>query len=175
MTDWLLVPREPTAEMVVAGENAFDTQLDVRIEAKYGEDPFAQYPSEETHALSARVAYRAMIDAAPKEEATWNDLPTGVTSRVAQKAYDHFQHKSELPCSASAMREAIELADRLRAQPNEDEMVEVPAKALRDLLSAVEDHWNREMAKGRKLWSGESLMAQWIIRLRNALKAGGKA
>lgn len=60
-----MVPVEPTADMVIAGEDAWDAQLDKRLFAKEEGEPFAAYPSEETHELCSRVAYRAMLAAAP--------------------------------------------------------------------------------------------------------------
>ena len=67
MTKLVSVPAEPTPEMVLAGEEAWDAQLDARLEAKAAaekaSDPskFAVWPSEETHELCARAAYRAML------------------------------------------------------------------------------------------------------------------
>ena len=34
-----------------------------------------------------------------------------LTEAIVRRAYEHFQHDAHFPCSASAMREAIELAD----------------------------------------------------------------
>ena len=104
------------------------------------------------------------------EPTAWADLPSGVTSRVARKAFERFQHHAEFPGSASAMREAIELADWMRRSEGA-EVVPVPRDDLRQLLDAIESHWNAEMAAGRKRWNEESLMAKWIISLRVALAA----
>lgn len=103
-------------------------------------------------------------------EPTWEDLPSGVSSSIARKAFRHFMDCTEYPASTSAMRQAIELADRLRCnQPGET--VNVPRDDLRQLLDMIENHWNAEMEKGRKRWNEESLVAKWIIRLRAALTA----
>jgi hypothetical protein len=56
---YVLAPKEPSIEMVLAGEAAYEDQLFVRIVDK----PSQQYPDEHTSELSARVAYRAMLGA----------------------------------------------------------------------------------------------------------------
>jgi len=61
---WKLVPIEPTLDMVMAGETAWERGLDARLDAK----PRIEYPSEAAVELAARVAYRAMINAAPSPE-----------------------------------------------------------------------------------------------------------
>lgn len=74
-----MVPVEPTADMVIAGEDAWDAQLDKRLFAKEDGEPFAPYPSEETHELCSRVAYRAMLAAAPavqEEPVAWVTVDT---------------------------------------------------------------------------------------------------
>ena len=58
-----LVPAEPTLEMVMAGEDAWDKQLDVRLD---GSTRRYEWPSEQGAELCARVAYRAMLAAAPE-------------------------------------------------------------------------------------------------------------
>lgn len=57
-----IVPVEPTLEMVMAGERAFDDHLHVRVMAK----GMAPWPSEETHELCQRVSYRAMLVVSPE-------------------------------------------------------------------------------------------------------------
>ncbi|MDL2203563.1 hypothetical protein QQF51_12930 [Brucella intermedia] len=55
--------QEPTEGMVKLGEDAFDAQLLLRVtENKKG------YPSEATHELPSRVAWRAMLAASPLSE-----------------------------------------------------------------------------------------------------------
>jgi hypothetical protein len=61
-SDWQIVPKEPTLEMVMAGEEAYDRQLDVRLVIT----PRHAYPSEANAELCSRVSYRAMLAAAPK-------------------------------------------------------------------------------------------------------------
>jgi hypothetical protein len=57
----VLVPMEPTKEMVFAGQDAWSAALDKRLENKepYGEENKAP--------MCARVAYRAMLAAAPEK------------------------------------------------------------------------------------------------------------
>ena len=57
----VLVPMEPTKEMVFAGQDAWSAALDKRLEDKepYGEENKAP--------MCARVAYRAMLAAAPEK------------------------------------------------------------------------------------------------------------
>ncbi len=64
LVGWKLVPIEPTLDMVMAGEDAYERGLDARLDAS----PRIEYPSEEKVALASRVAYRAMINAAPSPE-----------------------------------------------------------------------------------------------------------
>lgn len=66
---WQLVPIEPTKDMVLTGEDAYVDQLDNRLDCKDRKE----WPSEENCELPARVAYRAMLSAAPEP-----DLPEGL-------------------------------------------------------------------------------------------------
>lgn len=58
---WKLVPTEPTIEMVMTGEKVWNDQLDKRLD----DSDRQGYPSEKNVELCARVAYRAMLNAAP--------------------------------------------------------------------------------------------------------------
>lgn len=96
MSDYKLVPVEPTRGMVIAGEDAWDSQLDKRISAisaRSNGEVFASYPSEETHELCSRVAYRAMLDAAPEVE----QAPVGRVKTVGGYP-DESEHTVEWLC-----------------------------------------------------------------------------
>ena len=60
---YMLVPCEPTLEMVMAGEEAFDEHLHIRCDFDRDKSipPAPPWPSEERFELCCRVAYRAML------------------------------------------------------------------------------------------------------------------
>lgn len=78
-TGFVIAPEEPSIEMVMAGEAAYENQAFVRLE-----DMRAQkYPDEHTSELCARVAYRAMISTMKA-----GDAPVQAVQVTPQEAAD---------------------------------------------------------------------------------------
>ena len=61
--DRVSVPREPTMDMLMAMEDAWDKALDVRLDA----DSREEWPSEKAAELCSRAVYRAMLATHEKE------------------------------------------------------------------------------------------------------------
>jgi hypothetical protein len=83
---WVLVPREPTLKMAMAGEDAFTKQNGVRIQAGRAAGTGSRWPSEEVAELCARVAYRAMIASAPSHSTAPSPKPSPASIEEKESA-----------------------------------------------------------------------------------------
>jgi len=95
----------------------------------------------------------------PTTDVSTDGLVEWFDEATVRRAFDHFQHHAEFPCSASAMREAIELATEALQRSNAEK-----DEALRPFAEVADDN--------DFMTDGATLMHEFPIKaFRRARKA----